>query len=80
MDNLNNPIVFGIVAAVITYFALQSDKQEEKRRLSFKYSILVGLMVWFVGYYFYNPPMIGGGTIVSGSPVQDILTDRPTWN
>lgn len=83
IDNLNNPIVFGVLASIITYYVLQNDKSDEKRRLSLKYSILVGLMVWFVGYYFNNSSSVFGssGTLRNNSPIaQDIFTDHPSWN
>ena len=54
-NKLEHPLVFGFVAGVIAYMFIRLDKKaDEGKRLSLKYPVLVGLMVWFAAYYFQN--------------------------
>ena len=58
--NVSNPIVFAIIAGIITYIIIYFDTQKRKKhikqgnsdRIPLTLPILFGLFVWFVGYYF----------------------------
>lgn len=81
MDIFSNPIFFGLIASIITYYVLKSDKDDEKKKMSFKYAILVGLLVWLTGYYFQRNDISQMSQIMPNVNYNkfDILTDKPNW-
>lgn len=58
--NVSNPIVFAIIAGIITYIVIYFDIQKRKKyikqgnndRIPLTLPIVFGTFVWFVGYYF----------------------------
>ena len=58
--NVSNPLIFAIIAGIITYIIMHFDTQKRKKhikqgnfdRIPLTLPILYSLLVWFVGYYF----------------------------
>lgn len=63
MDNLRNPIVIGILAAIVTYIALYAKRHyydtQKGEQVSIIPPILIGLLAWFISgkcvNYCYDP-------------------------
>jgi uncharacterized protein with PQ loop repeat len=88
MDIVNNPIVIGVVACVLTYVylswrakqAMKQQKSKKPKDVNLLIPLVVGLIAWFVvyGYIEYNKkPVLDNNPI---RPVSQPLPIAPNAN